>query len=118
MSISKIYQAERYLTKYYLVKHLKLLVIQTKKDINLFLNQWSSNLFIRRLEILVLNNCSMNYGSPSLKSLESASYTNLTEITFVVPIFQACKLMSKYSNVVNFLVCIINIYSKCPASFS
>ena len=48
MEISKIYQEEQRLTKYYMIRHSKLLVIQSIMDINIGSHQCSTNVLIRR----------------------------------------------------------------------
>lgn len=54
MKISNIYQEERRLTKHYVTRYSKSLVIQSTMGINVGLQKWSTNVFIIRLEILIL----------------------------------------------------------------
>ena len=49
MKISKIDQEEGCLTKYYMLSHLKSIVIPNMTDINTDFYQWSADFFIRRL---------------------------------------------------------------------
>ena len=51
--ISKIYQEEWLLAKYYIARHSKLLVVHSMIDINVDLHHWSTNFVITNLETLL-----------------------------------------------------------------
>ena len=49
IEISNVYQEEQHQTKYYVRRHLALLVIQSMRGISMDLHQWSTNFLIRSL---------------------------------------------------------------------
>ena len=57
MEISKIYQEDCLMTKYYMIRRLKLLVICSMTDINVNLHQWSTNSLIKNLETPLFIQC-------------------------------------------------------------
>ena len=92
------YQKEQLLTKSYMRRHSKMLIIDSMIDINVVLHQQFTKSFIKNLEgplliqgpelFLRIRDWSMNY--INLKIFEVVKYTHLIDITLGVLILQTC----------------------------
>ena len=94
---SKIYQEEWRLTKYDVIRHLKLLVIQSMMNISVGWHQWSTSFDKKAWDILsthaeagigISENLVNGLTTPWLESCKSGSYTHLIQIAFGVLILQ------------------------------
>ena len=109
----KIYPEEQLLTKFYLIRHLQLLVIQSiKKDVTEDSSQWLTNFLRKNLERLLLSqkqallqniiNWLTNYRPITRKFKNRKVYSSLG----------CCSLgCRQYKKRVKFLLCAIDIYS-------
>ena len=109
----KIYPEEQLLTKFYLIRHLQLLVIQSiKKDVTEDSSQWLTNFLRKNLERLLLSqeqtllqnimNWLTNYRPITRKFKNRKVYLSLG----------CCSLgCRQYKKRVKFLLCAIDIYS-------
>ena len=109
----KIYPEEQLLTKFYLIRHLQLLVIQSiKKDVTEDSSQWLTNFLRKNLERLLLSqeqallqniiNWLTNYRLITRKFKNRKVYSSLG----------CCSLgCRQYKKRVKFLLCAIDIYS-------
>ena len=101
MEISKIYQEEWHMTKYYMIRHLKLLVIQIMITFSNHINglqilqAWSTNFLITGLGILVTGTkiseneeLTSKLHNPINRKCQGTRYSHLIKITFVVLVLQ------------------------------
>ena len=119
MEILKICQEEQLLIKYYLIKHLILLKIQIIRVIKEVLLQWFINFLIKSLYVLLLK---ARLFQTSILAEELHQIINRkfekrkVYLSFIDNIWGAdlvdMQLMSKFNNVIRFLSCVIDIFSK------
>ena len=119
MEILKICQEEQLLIKYYLIKRLILLKIQIIMVIKEVLLQWFINFLIKSLYVLLLK---ARLFQTSILAEELHQIINRkfekrkVYLSFIDNIWGAdlvdMQLMSKFNNIIRFLSCVIDIFSK------
>ena len=119
MEILRICQEEQLLIKYYVIKRLILLKIQIIMVIKEVLLQWFVNFLIKSLYVLLLKTrlFQTNILAEELHQIIIRKFEKRkVYLSFIDNIWGAdladMQLMSKFNNVIRFLSCVIDIFSK------